>query len=262
MLGSLGVVVRLTPRGGTSVPVRLGVIGAPRSFRPLCYSDLFADPGILKIASFPSRLFFREGFVLPGLGVAHSPIAMPEPLPAPSGVPVAAAKQPVQDPRASCCGGHCQPPLCSSHRNKSPGKREEQGSRSAPSTYHIPTVALGITTISAVVDRFGADRLRPLPLLSGQPAPGRSRPFPIWAERSVDDRDGLEPLEGVIERLVDGCLLRPPERLRDGALVTVCPSLGCRRSTGDVCVEPDWAFADHAALLGLSLIMLRSLGFR
>jgi hypothetical protein len=49
-------------------------------------SDLFTDPGVRRIASFPSRLFFRKGFVLPRLGVAHSLIGIAELEPALSGV--------------------------------------------------------------------------------------------------------------------------------------------------------------------------------
>jgi hypothetical protein len=92
MVRSLGIIVRPTLRRNASVPFGLGFISAPWSFpTPLpCLSDLFTDPGVLKIASFPSRLFFRKGFVLPCLGIAHSLIAIAEPMPAPCGVTVAA----------------------------------------------------------------------------------------------------------------------------------------------------------------------------
>src|SRR5437764_12464855 len=88
----LGIIVRLTLHSNASVPFRLGFISAPRSFPTpvLCFSDRFTDPGVLRIASFPSRLLLRKGFMLPCLGITHSLIAMAEPTPAPYGVPVPA----------------------------------------------------------------------------------------------------------------------------------------------------------------------------
>jgi hypothetical protein len=60
-------------------------------------ADLFADPGVRWIASFPSRLFFREGFVLPHVGLAHTFIAMAELVPARCGVPDAGLSRLLQD---------------------------------------------------------------------------------------------------------------------------------------------------------------------
>jgi hypothetical protein len=60
-------------------------------------SDLFTDPGVLWIASFPSRLFFRKGFVLPCVGVTHNLIVVAELVPAFSGVSVAALWRLLQD---------------------------------------------------------------------------------------------------------------------------------------------------------------------
>jgi hypothetical protein len=92
MVRSLSIIVRLTLRVNASVPFSLGFISAQRSLTTplLRSSDLFADPGVLRIASFPSRLFFRKVFVLPCLGVTHSLNDMAEPTPAPRGMPVAA----------------------------------------------------------------------------------------------------------------------------------------------------------------------------
>jgi hypothetical protein len=62
-----------------------------------CRSDRFADPGVLWIIFFPSRLFFGKVLVLPCSGVAHSFIGMAEPVPALSGVSVAALGRLSQD---------------------------------------------------------------------------------------------------------------------------------------------------------------------
>ena len=92
MLRPLGIVVRLTLGSHASVPFGLGFISAPCSFpTPLpCLSDLFTDPGVLEILSFPSRLFLRKGLVLPCLGQTHSLMTIAESMPPRCGVPIAA----------------------------------------------------------------------------------------------------------------------------------------------------------------------------
>ena len=83
MESSLGIITRLSLCGNASVPSGLDSISAYRSFltRLLCLPDVFTDPGVLRIPSFPSRLFFRKGFVLPYFGAAQRIADVAEPVP-------------------------------------------------------------------------------------------------------------------------------------------------------------------------------------
>lgn len=87
----LGIIVGLSLGANASVPVGLGLISAPGSLlTPVSrLSDLFTDLGVFRIVSFPARLFFGEGFVLPGVGVAHGLVGMAELVQARSGASVA-----------------------------------------------------------------------------------------------------------------------------------------------------------------------------
>jgi hypothetical protein len=87
----LGYIVRLRLSSNASIPCGLGFISPQRSLlTPVpCLSDLIANPGVLRIASFPSRLLFGKGFVLPCLGITDRLIAVAEPVPALAGVSVA-----------------------------------------------------------------------------------------------------------------------------------------------------------------------------
>jgi hypothetical protein len=95
----LGYIVRLRLSSNASIPCGLGFISPQRSLlTPVpCLSDLIANPGVLRIASFPSRLFFGKGLVLPRMSAADSFIAMTEPAPANSGASAAARSRLLQD---------------------------------------------------------------------------------------------------------------------------------------------------------------------
>jgi len=75
------------------------LISAPGSFLTLVLglSGLFTDPSVGRIASFPSRLFFGKGFVLPRIGVTHGFIGIAELVPALCGVSVAVVSRFLQD---------------------------------------------------------------------------------------------------------------------------------------------------------------------